>query len=549
MKIIFLSVIMVFLTDLPAICQQSLRFAELNNITLPFAITSEYVVDLNDDKSLEIILTTENYFYVYNAPYQNFFYRSPYLKAPRDLQFGDMDSDSLVDIAARQDTNLFVIDPYDSTVLWVSPALDTLSTSCYALGKIDPFGKDSYLILVRKERFNRPDIGDNLDTMWINIYHGPQFLPDRGYMVLLPNYEVGSFPSYSSSHEEPDIISIMDLGASGEIRPAMVLFSKVNYESNDLYNGHVFGVSGGVRIIDYVNGAIYHCASTGRVKDFTLYTQNRTKSLFSFNSQDELLYNLDGLSTMSQGWGYSFSINSLLNSVNFYNFSGIDMEWWGFLLSEINPQSSGPEFSYGWDNQIVSYSLPTLAQIWSSTLSNYSIINKAYSNNALFSHAQIMLVSQGNPPWDFQLRDGADGSLSAVIAPSDEVTINDIADLNNDSKDEILYVDSDHLHIYRLELNVNTAPNIIPKGAFLAANYPNPFNSSTIIRFGLADRGQVSIDIYDLLGRNVETLVNGIMPAGEHEVTWSADRNPSGIYFYSIKASGITQTRRMLLLK
>jgi hypothetical protein len=67
--------------------------------------------------------------------------------------------------------------------------------------------------------------------------------------------------------------------------------------------------------------------------------------------------------------------------------------------------------------------------------------------------------------------------------------------------------------------------------------------------FGLAERGEVVVNIYDLLGRKVETLINGILPAGEHEVTWNASSYTSGIYFYSIMAPGLDQTRRMTLLK
>jgi hypothetical protein len=83
----------------------------------------------------------------------------------------------------------------------------------------------------------------------------------------------------------------------------------------------------------------------------------------------------------------------------------------------------------------------------------------------------------------------------------------------------------------------------------LLGNYPNPFNSSTIIEYRLPTMSDVSIDIYDILGRKITTLINTTQPAGDHSVLWSADGFPSGIYFCKIRYGQITQTTRMLLLR
>ncbi len=80
-------------------------------------------------------------------------------------------------------------------------------------------------------------------------------------------------------------------------------------------------------------------------------------------------------------------------------------------------------------------------------------------------------------------------------------------------------------------------------------NFPNPFNASTIIQYNLPSASDVTIEIYDILGRNVETLVQGEQPAGYHQVTWNADDASSGMYFYKIQASEFAETRKMLLLK
>ncbi|RIK72751.1 hypothetical protein DCC62_18930 [candidate division KSB1 bacterium] len=83
----------------------------------------------------------------------------------------------------------------------------------------------------------------------------------------------------------------------------------------------------------------------------------------------------------------------------------------------------------------------------------------------------------------------------------------------------------------------------------LNQNYPNPFNPSTSVTFALAKAGDVKLEIYNALGQKVATLVNGKLPAGQHNVVWDAKNVPSGIYFYKLEAGTFHQTRKMVLMK
>ena len=83
----------------------------------------------------------------------------------------------------------------------------------------------------------------------------------------------------------------------------------------------------------------------------------------------------------------------------------------------------------------------------------------------------------------------------------------------------------------------------------LEQNYPNPFNAQTSIAFELPKASHVSIEIFDVLGRKVATLLNEQRPAGENIVTWDAGNQPSGLYSYKIKADDFAQTKKMLLVK
>ena len=89
----------------------------------------------------------------------------------------------------------------------------------------------------------------------------------------------------------------------------------------------------------------------------------------------------------------------------------------------------------------------------------------------------------------------------------------------------------------------------MPAAVTLRQNYPNPFNPATTISFELSSPGRASLEIYDAMGRKVEVLMSGPMPAGPHEVVWSAGDLPSGTYFCRLSAGGGVDTRSMILLR
>ncbi len=88
-----------------------------------------------------------------------------------------------------------------------------------------------------------------------------------------------------------------------------------------------------------------------------------------------------------------------------------------------------------------------------------------------------------------------------------------------------------------------------PSGFKLEQNYPNPFNPSTIINFSLPAGEKVVLKVYDILGREVSTLMDQYMSAGSHLVNFDASNLPSGTYFYRITAGDFVKVKKMLLLK
>jgi hypothetical protein len=89
----------------------------------------------------------------------------------------------------------------------------------------------------------------------------------------------------------------------------------------------------------------------------------------------------------------------------------------------------------------------------------------------------------------------------------------------------------------------------LPTEYALYQNHPNPFNPTTTVRYDLPNDGEVTLWVYDGLGRVAATLVQGRESAGEHEVLFNASDLPSGLYYCRLQAGGVVLTRKMLLLK
>ncbi|MCU7495712.1 MAG: T9SS type A sorting domain-containing protein [Ignavibacteria bacterium] len=88
-----------------------------------------------------------------------------------------------------------------------------------------------------------------------------------------------------------------------------------------------------------------------------------------------------------------------------------------------------------------------------------------------------------------------------------------------------------------------------PRRYFLEQNYPNPFNPMTTIKYGLAEDGRVRVELFNILGEKVSTLLDAQMKAGSHEVRFNGQGYPSGTYIYRISSGNFMQVRKMVLLK
>ncbi len=101
----------------------------------------------------------------------------------------------------------------------------------------------------------------------------------------------------------------------------------------------------------------------------------------------------------------------------------------------------------------------------------------------------------------------------------------------------------------KLGVSISDLPSDLPREIELFQNYPNPFNPVTVISYQLPVHSEVRLEVFDLLGRRVAVLVDGILEAGAHEAAFDASNLASGVYIYRIQAGDFVQSKKMLLMK
>jgi hypothetical protein len=118
----------------------------------------------------------------------------------------------------------------------------------------------------------------------------------------------------------------------------------------------------------------------------------------------------------------------------------------------------------------------------------------------------------------------------------------------NDSRFQFIDAYRPLMFIDEFATSVNRS-TVLPYQYSLSPNYPNPFNPTTVIAYSIPKSGNISLKIYDLLGREVATLVNEIKQAGNYEVKFDGSKLASGIYLYRIQSGNFNYTRKMILIK
>ncbi|MCL4305731.1 T9SS type A sorting domain-containing protein [bacterium] len=108
---------------------------------------------------------------------------------------------------------------------------------------------------------------------------------------------------------------------------------------------------------------------------------------------------------------------------------------------------------------------------------------------------------------------------------------------------------ADSVNIFFGEISADPLPDALPTNFSITSTYPNPFNSSVAIEYDVPRSAPVALDIYDVTGRKVATLINATHSVGTHRVLWNADSQPSGVYIVSLTSAHTSVTSKLMLVK
>jgi len=526
-----------------AFCQvDTLMLVEVNSFEVSGEITQIYTESIRDNYK-EIFICTDNHIYVYDSQTNELIWSRGELINPQDLLFEDINNDGFKDLAFRDSLNIFLYDVINSDLIWTSPVLDS-TYKCYTVGDRNDDNAKDIIIINQIPTSNESDY----DTVRTNIFDGPQFQNIDSFDFLIPCYYFSdSHPEISVHHTEtPNKVIIAHLICNNEVVPYIIIFTNYIHD----VGGHPaiteYTMNGDIRLANCNTLSIALLEDTGRNMYInTNYIDDSTTMLniassysahFEFGNR-KIYKNIITCDSFNQQYFWRQDYESEPH----HNYNG-------YIVDDIINNNSTLELCFAYLDTLYLYNMNDSERIWHYSYALGLIEVKSLINCSILPICNNILCKIEDEDFIFIIHNAEDGRIIANI--QSDVDISQVTNLNNDNNDELLSIDGSTLNIYNLEYYVSIDnPTAVPRSTFLKANYPNPFNSSTIIEYALNRDEQITLEIYDLLGRHVETLVDDYQTAGLHQAVWNAENVSSGVYFYNLKAGDFVKAKKMLMLK
>jgi hypothetical protein len=547
LKIIF-SVGLILPLTVSATAQVDTLWFSLSNVLNITQSGQIITANIQGDGIKEFIISSNNNIYIYDSNNGNLIWTSPPLLSsytrPQPNDFFDLNHDGDLDITIR-DSLVRIFDVMHKQLLWTSPPIPSSLSICSTIGDLNSDGSDDIIVAHRESHLG--DIAD--DTCWINVYDGPSFNSGASFFFLVPGNEHQNY----YRKEFPFSMAVIDLTGSTGLERKLYVFletSTWDYFEDGYYNITTSTSDGSIAIIEPATFETTIIDSGGKVELYLIYQLDNVTSLCavtsdytriggnilrSFQGQKSLIrITANGLNDFDQLW-------SVYNSEHYWE------EHYKYVVGEIDPENPGDEMFFARPDSNILISFPGMTRIWAQARPVYLAEELSlFHSNSLFGSPQNFTRTSA------MLIDGTSGLQSAVsIQGSLQSTYVD--ELDSDGEDEFFkFISATQIGIYHAipySVGVEENPNHLPKSFRLHANYPNPFNTLTIISYDLAKEADVSLEIFDLLGRKVATLTEGMQEAGTHKAKWDGSGVSSGLYFYRLRAGDYSDIKKMTLLK
>lgn len=287
--------------------------------------------------------------------------------------------------------------------------------------------------------------------------------------------------------------------------------------------------------------------STGYVTGSYTNIFKTTNSGYSWEELPGSFYSSSTLDFFNENYGWVGGFNSFKKTTNGgTTWTSIDLLTYEFIVYELQilNQSNGYFVGYGIDN------LGTYYDMFISTNNGGGSLNyKTFPTplwNVYFQSPDAGWIAG---PTLYKTKNGGQ-NWDALDQPLMDFQFQGSESWGINFENEIMY-SNDGWETASLQFSFTVDVEDEYKEVYfnLTQNFPNPFNPSTKIKYTILNAGNVSLIVYDALGKEIATLVNEEKPTGKYEVEFNAANLTSGIYFYQLKAGSFVETKKMILLK
>jgi hypothetical protein len=370
--------------------------------------------------------------------------------------------------------------------------------------------------------------------------------------VLLTTYTLAAFKPNANLIS---IVSLIDTLQNGQWENYQQELNTYNSNGNELsnlsqfwYNGHWMTYSTDTSTYDangnrltnldenWNNGNVIQfnadtCTYDANGHKLTDLNENNYNPSQVSRTLDTYTYDQNGnkISDLDQTWSSGQWVNFMLNTYT-YDAGGHQLadsnDIWG---SQWIFASRGSK-TYNGSGQLTIDS--TIEWTGSQSILTQLLVNTYDANGNLVSSSQQGWNGSGLGPLDnnVDISDGPNNGLMSNYYGYNVILSYTIAD------------------IFQIT-SVPASQSNIPQAFSLSQNYPNPFNPTTTISFSIPSQSYVSLKVFDIAGREVATIVSGVIPAGTYARQWDATKMSSGVYFYRLQAGNLTETKKLVLLK
>lgn len=344
--------------------------------------------------------------------------------------------------------------------------------------------------------------------------------------------------------------------------------------------------------VDYVDEVLYYCGNYGylcKSTDLGLtwqqiqHTPTVTTAIYGMywfdkdngilvgevTSQEHIWRTTDGGQTLNIVWADSTGTNLQFNTVSF----APDNQLIGVAAGDDNAiaYTTDGGLTWAWASEDIATSSRDIEAVWMVDANVGWMVGDAGTHLKTTDGGQNWFVQPTVTtknlmdvqfkPWDgdFGWMAGDDttvvqtiddGANWTEVGPSLDPTSKDVNAVHYQSVINTLWIGADYGDcMYQTNTDVTTTDNPASAPYSLAQNVPNPFNPSTMIKFSIPSNDHVVLNVYDVGGRLVETILDKQMDAGDHIVHFEATGYASGVYFYRLSTSAGVQTRKMVLLR